>query len=471
MVLREDVGERARQRVGSIIRGKWRLDGVIGIGGMASVYSATHRNQSRVAIKMLHAEVALDADVTARFLREGYVANAVRHAGTVRVLDDDVTEDGAPFLVMELLDGETLDARLVRLEALPIDEVAAIGAQLLDVLAAAHERDIVHRDLKPENLFLTREGALKVLDFGIARLREPHSGAGTRAGSVLGTPAFMAPEQALGRWNDVDGRTDIWAVGATLFTLLSGRHVHEADTVQAELVLAATRAAPPLQSIVPHVPSALASVIDRSLRFEARDRFPDARAMHAALCAALPTDALLSVPGTNLTPLHGSPLSVLSLEEDNTLAVRDSVADFGGSETLTNVQAMTRSAPQSIAREGRTRFLLVASAVLAAGVLIAVGRWSNASSTVPASGGSTSPAPLASPTSPPAELTPPTVPALVAPVADVTPPSSVSQKPEPPPPPAKVRGGARPPKAATSAKLVPTSPPVTPRDNPFDLRH
>src|SRR5688572_2184628 len=374
MALREDVGERARQRVGSVIRAKWRLDSVIGIGGMACVYAATHRNQSRVAIKMLHPEVALDADVTARFLREGYVANAVRHPGTVKVLDDDLTEDGAPFLVMELLDGETLDARLARLGTLPVHEVAAIGAQLLDVLAAAHERDIVHRDLKPENLFLTRDGVLKVLDFGIARLREPHSGSGTRAGSVLGTPAFMAPEQALGRWGEVDGRTDIWAVGATLFTLLSGRHVHQADTVQAELVQAATRPAPALQSIVPDAPSDFASVVDRALRFEMDGRFRDARSMHAALCAVLPTNALLTVPGSNLTPLLGSQVAAKSFEEDSTLAAESRDA---ASETLTNAQAMTRSAPQSIAREGRTRFMLVIGGVLAAGVLIAVGRWTN----------------------------------------------------------------------------------------------
>src|SRR5438445_12497266 len=109
---RDDLLERAKRRLGAVLNGKWRLDAVLGIGGMASVYAATHRNQARVAIKMLHPEVALDADVTQRFLREGYVANAVGHPGTVTVLDDDVTEDNAPFLVMELLVGQTLDTML-----------------------------------------------------------------------------------------------------------------------------------------------------------------------------------------------------------------------------------------------------------------------------------------------------------------------------------------------------------------------
>src|SRR3978361_204314 len=149
MALREDITERANARLGSVLKGKWRLDAVIGIGGMAVVYAATHRNQSRVAIKMLHPEVALDAEVTQRFLREGYVANAVGHPGTVTVLDDDVTEDNAHFLVMELLVGQTLDSMLTfQPEGLPAREVLPLIDQLLDVLAMAHEKGIVHRDLK-----------------------------------------------------------------------------------------------------------------------------------------------------------------------------------------------------------------------------------------------------------------------------------------------------------------------------------
>src|SRR4051794_24616157 len=300
MPIREDIIERANARLGTVLKGKWRLDAVIGIGGMGSVYAATHRNQARVAIKLLHAEVALDAEVTARFLREGYVANAVGHPGAVRVLDDDFTEDHAPFLVMELLIGQTLDTMLaIQPEGLTAREVLPLIDQLLEVLSAAHEQGIVHRDLKPENLFLTNEGRLKVLDFGIARLRElsQQTGAGTRAGSLLGTPAFMAPEQALGRWSEVDNRTDIWAVGATAFTLLSGHFVHEAETVQEQLVFSATRHAPPLRQIAPSVPAALAGVIDCALAFQRADRFPDARVMRGALRQASP-----SVFGEAFTP-------------------------------------------------------------------------------------------------------------------------------------------------------------------------
>ena len=212
-------------RVGTTLAGKYLLERLIAVGGMASVYQAKHRNGNRVAVKILHPEAAINSELRSRFLREGRVANRIDHPGTTRVLDDDIAEDGAAFLVMDLLDGETLEARLDGGDGpLPADEVAALAWQTLDTLIAAHAVGVIHRDIKPDNLFLTREGALKVLDFGIAQLLHsgtPGSPALTRAGLVLGTPAFLPPEQALGRTQEIDARTDIWAVGATMFWLLS----------------------------------------------------------------------------------------------------------------------------------------------------------------------------------------------------------------------------------------------------------
>jgi serine/threonine protein kinase/ABC-type branched-subunit amino acid transport system substrate-binding protein len=278
--------DHAERRVGALLRDKYRIEQVIGAGGMATVYRAVHRNGHRVAVKILRLELSVDDAHRERFVREAYVANSLAHPGAVPVIDDDVAEDGCPFLVMDLLVGETLEQRRRRLPTAPAREVLALGHALCDVLARAHERGVVHRDIKPDNIFLTAEGALKVLDFGIARVRQDGHESATRTGHLLGTPAFMAPEQALGRRHAIDGRTDLWAVGATMFTLLTGRHVHHADTPEEVMVRAATEHAPPLAQLVPAIPPAIAALVDRALATAQADRYPDARAMQAAIAAA-----------------------------------------------------------------------------------------------------------------------------------------------------------------------------------------
>jgi eukaryotic-like serine/threonine-protein kinase len=281
----DSASRRAEARVGSVIKDKWTLDRVIGVGGMAAVYAATHRNKKRAAIKMLHAELSLDSVMRERFLREGYAANSVGQRGAVGVDDDDVTDDGCAFIVMELLDGETIDARWDRkARRLPPQEVLSIADQLLDTLAAAHQKGIVHRDIKPENLFLTRDGVVKVLDFGIARLHElkgPKTS--TQTGNTMGTPAFMAPEQARGKWEDVDERTDLWAVGATMFTLLTGDYVHEGETVNETLALAVTQPARSVRALRPDLHPSLIQLVDKALRYDKRERWADAHSMQEAL--------------------------------------------------------------------------------------------------------------------------------------------------------------------------------------------
>jgi serine/threonine-protein kinase len=300
--------QRARGRLGQVLNGKWHLDVLLGVGGMAAVYAATHRNGSRAAVKLLHPELSLQMDVRRRFQREGYIANAVGHGGAVKVLDDDVAEDGSFFLVTELLDGETADDRRVRAGGrLPEDEVLCIVDRVLDVLVAAHGRGVVHRDLKPDNVFVTRDGSIKVLDFGIARLRE-NSGAGpmrTQDGT-MGTPAFMSPEQARGVWDEVDGRTDLWAIGATMFNLLTGGLVHVARSPNERLYLAMTHVARPLTEVLPDATPAVAEVVDRALAFQRDARWPDAtqmqeavrRAYHECLGKPISAAAPLAVPAS-----------------------------------------------------------------------------------------------------------------------------------------------------------------------------
>ena len=279
---------RARSKLGTTVRGKYRLDAVLGIGGMATVFGATHRNSKEFALKMLHPELSDRPEVRARFLREGYVANTVGHDGAVSVLDDDVGEDGGAFLVMERLRGRSLDVLWDRAgRALPGPAVIAVTDQLLAVLAAAHEKGIVHRDIKPANLFLTTTRQLRVLDFGVARLRDAASRVTTTdTGSALGTPAFMAPESALGKTSLVDQRSNLWAVGATMFTLLSGSLVHEAETAQELLVFAATRPARSLASARADAPKAVVELVNRALAHEREDRWPSAGAMREALVRA-----------------------------------------------------------------------------------------------------------------------------------------------------------------------------------------
>ncbi|EYF03975.1 serine/threonine-protein kinase [Chondromyces apiculatus] len=285
---REAIQERrARERVGTVLRDKWTLERLIGIGGMASVYAARHRNGKLGAVKLLHLELAHDQEWRERFLREGYTANTISHPGVVAVLDDDVTDEGSVFLVMDLLEGETADARMGREPTKVLDpgEVVRVALGVLDVLVAAHVKGIVHRDIKPENVFLTRDGQVKVLDFGIARLREMPAGTSsvTRTGATMGTPAYMPPEQALGHNHEIDARTDLWAVGATMFSLLTGRFVHEADTANKLLLAAMTRAAPPVLTHRPDVSAGLAAIVDQALAFERKDRFQSAEEMREAL--------------------------------------------------------------------------------------------------------------------------------------------------------------------------------------------
>jgi serine/threonine protein kinase len=286
-VIDEDTRLRAAcERVGTTLRDKWRLDALIAVGGMGAVYEATHRNGLRGALKILDPHLARVATCRERFLREGKLANRVEHGGAVRVLDDDETEDGCAYLVMELLDGSTLE-ELADDAGGKVDAatVTGWGLQILETLIQAEACGIVHRDIKPENLLLTRDGVVKILDFGIAGMvSKDGRSTVTHAGETIGTPAFIAPEQARGRWELVDHRSDLYSLGATLFTLMTGKLVHDSAGTAAELLVAAVTEEPPsLRTVMPLAPELLVRAIDGALRLEKLQRWPNAAAMHAAL--------------------------------------------------------------------------------------------------------------------------------------------------------------------------------------------
>lgn len=281
--------DQAIARVGAAINAKWTIDELLGSGGMATVYAATHRNGSRAALKVLHAELARDTAIRERFLREGKIANKIEHPSVVQIIDDDVSDQGEAFLVMELLEGQTLEAHMRQQGGkLSVEEAFRIFDPVLDLLTKAHEVGIVHRDIKPENVFLTKSGTVKVLDFGIARFREQKGGAeATRQGTALGTPSFMAPEQALGLGELVDGRADLFSVGACIYAALTGTRLHEGRAENEAFVLAATKAAPSIANAAPDLPVEIVAFVDKALAYERNGRFQDSATMRAEMRALL----------------------------------------------------------------------------------------------------------------------------------------------------------------------------------------
>ncbi len=279
------MSDRAERRIGSVIAGKWRVDSLLGSGSMAAVYAVTHRNGARAALKILHPTLCVDEGVCERFLGEGYLTNSVKHPGIVRVLDDGVTDDGCVFLVMDLLEGRTLEAlRQERGGQIELVEILDIADKLMDVLHAVHQSGIIHRDLKPQNVFICDDGTVKLLDFGVARVFDGSAQSKLSVfGLVLGTPSFMSPEQALGSRDKVDHRSDIWSLGATVFTAITGQTVHLGPHVQAKLLAAATVKARSITMVKHDLPAPIAAAIDTALRFQKEDRWQSVDAFRRAL--------------------------------------------------------------------------------------------------------------------------------------------------------------------------------------------
>jgi len=283
--------------VGRVLGGKWRLDGLIGMGGMASVYAATHRNGRRAAIKLLSPEYSRVAQVRDRFLREGYVANHIGHPGVVTILDDDVMENGQVFLVMELLEGESFLERINQ-RSLSAAQIVFIGQQVLEPLGTAHRRGIIHRDIKPGNIFVCRDGRVKVLDFGLARVLEGSDLEPTRDGLVLGTVPYLSPEAARAKRDLVDWRSDLYGVGAMLFYALSGHYVHEGNSQIDMLMVTIKQPARSLATVAPSLPPKVVELVDRALKYDPAERWQCAEDMAAAAQAAFQELTGMAIPAT-----------------------------------------------------------------------------------------------------------------------------------------------------------------------------
>jgi serine/threonine protein kinase len=315
-------------REGEILAGKYRIERVLGEGGMGVVVAATHIHlDQKVAIKFLLPEALLNTEVVSRFAREARAAAKVQSEHVARVIDVSTLESGSPYMVMEYLEGEDLACALERVGRLPVGDAVDYLLQACEALAEAHAVGIVHRDLKPANLFLAKRAdktsIVKVLDFGISKATNAvgamSDGVETKTSSLMGSPFYMSPEQ-LTSVKTVDARSDIWALGVILYELTTGLTPFYAETMP-EIVAAILSAAPkPVREVEPSLPQAVAEVIHRCLLRDPKDRFANVGELANSLSefstgrsAKISAERISRVLGTESLASFGlqAPLSIL----------------------------------------------------------------------------------------------------------------------------------------------------------------
>jgi serine/threonine protein kinase len=336
-----DVALSPHPLLGTTLRGTYRILRTLDQGGMGMVFEAEHvRLKRRVAVKVLAQHLAKDAHALARFNREAEIISQLQHPHVVQVNDFDTTEAGEPYLVMELLAGESLAARLERERCLPVSNAVSVAYQVSSGLAAAHSANIVHRDLKPANIFLTKvagQGALvKLLDFGISK----RAGAGhglTGEYDILGTPHYMAPEQALGKTAQVDHRGDQYALSVITYEMLAGRTPFAGDDVMDVLRQVISTEPPPIEQLAPHVPTEVSRVLRRALSKDPEQRFPSITEFAAALLRA--SGASLPPPTEALGVAHTIPAGPPGAEP--------AVTPGGAARFQTGLRARTPADPRA----------------------------------------------------------------------------------------------------------------------------
>ena len=334
--------------VGVVVADAYEITGLLGKGGMGAVWGARHLRLpgKRVAIKVLLGG-ADDAQALARFRREAEIASRIGHAGIVEVLDFNQLADGTPYQVLEYLAGESLGARLRR-GPLPTATALDYARQIGSALAAAHRAGVVHRDLKPENIFLCPTDAggvvaerVKVLDFGISKIRGSQT-LKTQDQVLIGTPQYMAPEQASGQNAAVDARTDLFALGAIVYEMLAGRPAFSGDSVVAVIMNVVTGTPTPLATLAPGAGPVVVAAVERALAKKPEDRFADVGAFIEALTGRpLQTLGGGGAPGEAVGP--SSPLSQEELMAATMVPAGAPGASTGGAPTGAPPIAITKA--------------------------------------------------------------------------------------------------------------------------------
>lgn len=340
----EDAPEGEDPLVGQVLDGTYEIVRLLGEGGMGRVYEARHArlHKKRFAIKLLHHELARQPDVVTRFQREAEASASIVHPNVMNVLDVNVTADGQPYIVAELLEGEQLGDYLDKVKKLPVADAVRIVRQVCQALGAAHAQGIVHRDVKPENVFLAgdlaklRRTNVKVLDFGISKLADADGENLTKTGMVMGTPDYMAPEQARG--DRVDARADIYAAGAILYRALTGRKPFEGLDPMATLTAVLVQEPERPSAIEPSIPLALELVIQRAMAKRPEDRYATMEEFDLDLAAF---DSVSSPHTTSMLPPAPADAGPATAERTKkTLFNRTSPRSLGQAleETTRNVQ-------------------------------------------------------------------------------------------------------------------------------------
>jgi serine/threonine protein kinase len=346
--------------IGAVLGGSYEVIRMVGEGGMGRVYEARHQRlpTKRFAVKMLHPDLARQPDVVTRFQREAEASSVLSHPNVVDVYDVSSSADGRPYIVAELLQGEELGNHLDRVGKMTPSAAAHVVRQVCAALGAAHAAGIVHRDVKPENVFLSGDGThVKVLDFGISKVGDNKDGL-TKTGTVMGTPDYMAPEQARG--DKVDSRADIYAVGAILYRALTGRKPFEGRDPMATLTAVLTEEPPRPSELSGGVPLSLELVIQKAMAKSPSERFQSMAELDAALAPFDEQSAPIDVAA-------GATIIDRTAAATAKTMLRQSAATVQSA----NIEEATRAV--KLARPGLVFFSLLGGLWLLAGALVTVG--------------------------------------------------------------------------------------------------